>query len=152
MERNTKDIMNIYSRRISLFQDLLNCIIHERDNLINQDIKGIWSSLAEKQSILDSLEETKQHLDGVTEKDMVSRDIPQEDRDKILELSKILIGLKQEIKTRVKENVSFINETLDFSHELISTMTMTDADKCNSYGPYGRARRGARSLIYQGEV
>jgi hypothetical protein len=152
MERNTKDIMNIYSRRISLFQDLLNCIIHERDNLINQDIKGIWSSLAEKQSILDSLEETKQHLDGVTEKDMVSRDIPQEDRDKILELSKILIGLKQEIKTRVKENVSFINETLDFFHELISTMTMTDADKCNSYGPYGRARRGARSLIYQGEV
>jgi hypothetical protein len=152
MERNTKDIMNIYSRRISLFQDLLNCIIHERDNLINQDIKGIWSSLAEKQSILDSLEETKQHLDGVTEKDMVSCDIPQEDRDKILELSKILIGLKQEIKTRVKENVSFINETLDFFHELISTMTMTDADKCNSYGPYGRARRGARSLIYQGEV
>jgi len=152
MERNTKDIMNIYSRRISLFQDLLNCIIHERDNLINQDIKGIWSSLAEKQSILDSLEETKQHLDGVTKKDMVSRDIPQEDRDKILELSKILIGLKQEIKTRVKENVSFINETLDFFHELISTMTMTDADKCNSYGPYGRARRGARSLIYQGEV
>jgi len=152
MEINTKDIMNIYSRRISLFQDLLNCIIRERDNLINQDIKGIWSSLAEKQSILDSIEETKHRLDGITDKDMIRRDIPQEDRDKIMQLSKALTRLKQEIRIRVKENVSFINETLDFFHELISTMTATENDKCNYYGPSGSYKKGSRSLMYQGEV
>lgn len=152
MGKNTKDIMNIYSRRIALFQDLLNCVIRERDNLINQDIKGIWASLAEKQSILDSIEETRHNLHGITERDMIRSDIPQEDRDKIMELSKTLIRLKQEIKVRVSENVLFINETLDFFHELISTMTITDADKCNSYGPYGHARKGAKSLIYQGEI
>jgi len=152
MERNTKDIMDIYSRRISLFKDLLNCIIRERDNLINQDIKGIWSSLAEKQSILDELEETRHCIDGITERDKVIRDIPQEDRDKIMVLSKTLIRLKQEIRTMVAENVSFINEMLEFFHELISAMTTSEDDKCNSYGPYGNPRRGHRSLIYQGEV
>jgi hypothetical protein len=152
MERNTKDIMDIYSRRISLFQDLLKCITRERDNLINQDIKGIWSSLAEKQSILDDLEETKLRLNGITERDKIIRDIPQVDRDKIMDLSKTLIRLKQEIRARVAENVSFINETLEFFHELISAMTMTEDDKCNSYGPYGNPRRCHRSLIYQGEV
>jgi hypothetical protein len=151
MEKNTKDIMDIYSRRISLFQDLLKCITRERDNLINQDIKGIWASLAEKQSILDDLEETNR-LGGITERDKIIRDIPQEDRDKIMDLSKTLIRLKQEIRARVSENVSFINETLEFFHELISTMTMTEANKCNSYGPYGNSRRSHQSFIYQGEV
>jgi hypothetical protein len=152
MERNTKDIMDIYSRRISLFQDLLKCITRERDNLINQDIKGIWSSLAEKQSILDDLEETKHRLAGITERDKLIGDIPQEDRDKIMYLSKTLIRLKQEIRARITENVSFINETLEFFHELISVMTMSEDDKCSSYGPYGNPRKCHRSLIYQGEV
>ena len=152
MERNIKEIMNIYSRRISLFQDLLNCIAHERDNLINQDIKGIWSSLAEKQSILDSIEETRHHLNGISEQDLLQGDIPKEDKDKIMELSKTLNRLKQEIRTRVRENISFINEAIDFFHEMISAMTVTETDKYNSYGPYGHARRGVRSLIYQGEV
>jgi len=152
MERNTKDIMDIYSRRISLFQDLLKCITRERDNLINQDIKGIWSSLAEKQSILDDLEETKLRLNGITERDKIIRDIPQVDRDKIMDLSKTLIRLKQEIQARIAENVSFINETLGFFNELISAMTMNESDRVNSYGPYGNPRRGQRSLIYQGEV
>jgi len=152
MEGNAKDIMNIYLKRIFLFQDLLNCLIRERDNLINQDIKGIWSSLEEKQSILTSIEETKHHINGISGKDINFRDIPAEDRDKIMELSRTLIRLKLEIKARVKENVSFINETLEFFHEMISAMTMTEADKCNSYGPSGITRRGLRSVIYQGEA
>jgi len=151
MEINTQEIMNVYSRRISLFQDLLSCIIRERDNLINQDIKGIWSSLAEKQSILDSIEETNRHFDGI-DKDIDRREMPQEDRDKIMQMLKTLIRLKQEIRARVKENVSFINETLDFFHELISTMTRSEEDKCNYYGPSGSFRKGSRNLIYQGEV
>ncbi|GEM_PF-1823440 len=152
MEGNTKHIMNIYLRRISLFQDLLKCVIRERDNLINQDIKGIWDSLAEKQAILDSLEETKNQFYGIKEKDLVRHDIPQEDRDKIMELSKTLVRLRQEIRTRVGENVAFISETLEFFHELISAMTMNEDDRCESYGPYCNSHKGHRSMIYQGEV
>jgi hypothetical protein len=152
MEQNSKEIMSIYLKRASLFQDLLKCIEHERENLIHQDIQGIWSSLEEKQPILESIEETKHHIDSISDTKIAYKDMPPEDRDKIMEVSKTLIRLKQEIKTRVRENVSFINETLDFFHEMISTMTMTESDKCASYGPSGISRRGPRSLMYQGEV
>jgi len=152
MQQRVKDIINTYLRKNSLFQELLNCIIRERDNLINQDIKGIWASLEEKQTILESIEETKHYLNGISGRDINFRDIPPDDRDKIMELSRTLIRLRQEIKVRVKENVSFINETLEFFNEMISVMTMNEADKCNSYGPSGISRRGLRSVIYQGEV
>ncbi|MBN1628116.1 MAG: flagellar export chaperone FlgN [Deltaproteobacteria bacterium] len=152
MEITTKDIIDNYSRRLSLFKDLLSCIMRERENLINRDIRGIWSSLEEKQSIVDSIEETTSQLNGIMVKDAVNRDMLERERSKIVELSRSLMRLKQEIRARVSENVSFINETLGFFNEIISAMTMSEADKCASYGPYGNARRGRRCLMYQGRV
>jgi hypothetical protein len=153
MEQPATEIINIYLRKISLFQDLLNCVIRERENLITQDIKGIWSSLEEKESILASIDVTKHQLGGGSGSNMNLRDFSPVDREKINELSRTLVRLRLEIKTRVKENMSFINETLDFFHEMISAMTTSEADKCNnSYGPSGNSRKGARSLIYQSEA
>jgi hypothetical protein len=152
MEQRAKEIINNYIKEISLFQDLLSCVIRERDNLINQDIKGIWDSLEEKESILSSIEESRRPLSGVSGEEIGLRDLPSQDKDRIRELSRALIRLKLEIKARVKENVSFINETLAFFHEMISAMTMSEIDKSNSYGPSGICRRGPRSVIYQGEV
>jgi hypothetical protein len=150
MEQNAKDIMAVYQERIFLYQDLLKCIDHERETLISQDINGIWTSLEEKQKILDSIERTKNNLGNFSGKDMGN--FSREDREKIIRLSRTIIGLKQEIKARTKENISFINDTLEFFNELISTMTKTETDKLNSYGPTGNTRRGQRSSIYQGEV
>jgi flagellar biosynthesis/type III secretory pathway chaperone len=152
MESKAKDIIDIYKRRISLFKDLLTCITQEKENLINQDINGLWSALEEKQKLLASIEATKNPLDGCSYKDLNFRDFSSNDKDKIRELSRMLIGLKQEIRARVRENVSFINETLDFFNEMISSLTMTETDKCYSYGPSGNSRKGLRSLMYQGEA
>jgi len=152
MEKSAKDIIAIYLKRISLFQDLLNCIVLEREHLITQNIKGIWSSLEEKQSIMDSIEETKSQLGGASCNEIALGDFSSEDRNKIMELSRAIVLLKCDIQARVKENVSFINETLDFFDEMISTMTMTQADTCRSYGPSGNSMRGPRSQIYQGEA
>jgi len=152
MTAQSKDIINVYSRRISLFQDLLKCMARERENLINRDIKGIWSSLEEKQSILDSIEETRDPLNVISERERIIHDYRQEDRHKIMELSMTLAGLKQEIRARVAENISFINETLDFFNEIISVMTKAGDESFNPYGPYGNPRRTQRSMMYQGEV
>jgi len=152
MEITTKDIIDIYSRRISLFNDLLNCIMRERDNLINRDIRGIWSSLEEKQSIMDAIEETGRRLNGITERDIINRNMPGRDRDKIMELSRTLLRVKREIRARVGENVSFINETLDFFNEIISVMTKAGDDGFNHYGPYGNLQKAQKSVMYQGEV
>jgi hypothetical protein len=152
MEQNEKEIINNYMKEISLFQDLLNCIIRERDRLINQDIKGIWDSLEEKESILASIEQNRSLMKGIANGDSSSMEIAPQNRERIRELSRALTRLKLEIKSRVKENVSFINETLSFFHEMISAMTMSELDKSSSYGPSRFSRRGSRSVIYQGEV
>jgi hypothetical protein len=152
MELRAKKIIDNYIKEISLFQDLLNCIIRERDHLINQDIKGIWDSLEEKESILASIEENKNLLKNGSEDQINLRDIPAQDRSRIRELSRALIRLKLDIKARVKENVSFINEAISFFHEMISAMTMSEIDKSNAYGPSGYSRRTQKSMIYQGEV
>jgi hypothetical protein len=152
MEQNATEIMNSYMKEISLFQDLLNCVIRERERLINHDIKGIWDSLEEKETILASIEENKSVMKDASGSDLSSLEIASQDRERIRELSRALITLKLEITSRVRENVSFINETLSFFHEMISAMTMSDIAKSNSYGPSGFARRGPRSAIYQGEV
>jgi len=152
MEQNEKEIINNYMKEISLFQDLLNCIIRERDRLINQDIKGIWDSLEEKESILASIEQNRSLMKGIANGDSSSMEIAPQNRERIRELSRALTRLKLEIKSRVKENVSFINETLSFFHEMISAMTMSELDKPSSYGPSRFSRRGSRSVIYQGEV
>jgi len=152
MEQRAKKITDYYIKEISLFQDLLNCIIRERDHLINQDIKGIWDSLEEKESILASIEDNRNLSKGGSEDGTGLRDIPPQDRDRIRELSRALIRLKLDIKTRVEENVSFINEAISFFHEMISAMTMSEIDKSNAYGPSGFSRKAPRSVIYQGEV
>jgi hypothetical protein len=152
MEQNAKEIMNNYMKEISLFQDLLKCITRERDHLINQDIKGIWDSLEEKESVLASIEQNRGLMKVVTSGDLSSLEIAPQDRERIRELSRALARLKLEIKSRVKENVSFINETLSFFEEMITAMTVNEIDNSNSYGRSGFSRRGPRSAIYQGEV
>jgi hypothetical protein len=57
MEKDINRLKNLYLKRVSLYEDLLNCIKRESDNLINQDIQGIWSSLDEKKEILEAIEE-----------------------------------------------------------------------------------------------
>jgi hypothetical protein len=152
MEQHAKKITDYYIKEISLFQDLLKCIIRERDHLINQDIKGIWDSLAEKESILAAIEDSRNLSKGGSEDGTVLKDIAAQDRERIRELSRALIRLKLDIKARVEENVSFINEAISFFHEMISAMTMSEIDKSNSYGPSGFSRRATKSVIYQGEV
>ena len=55
MESSVQGIEEIYQRKISLFKKLLNCIALERDNLINQDLESLWSVMAEKEKILESI-------------------------------------------------------------------------------------------------
>ena len=119
MEIDILKIKEIYLKRISLFKDLLNCIDRERDNLINQDINGIWSTMEEKQRILESLEETNGQIQKIDGREPSYRDIPHEERHSIVELTQTLSDLKEEAKVRVGENMSFIKETLDFFHDII---------------------------------
>lgn len=150
METEISEIKKIYRKRISLFRELLTCMDRERDCLMSQDIQGLWSTMKEKQEILGSIEETKGHVRKIAGREPAYLDIPAKDRQSITELSQTLLDLREEIKVRVSENISFIQETLDFFHEIISTLTKTGQME-GSYGPVKNNLRES-SLIYHSEV
>lgn len=151
MEKDINILRNLYLRRVSLYEELLGCIKRESDNLIKQDIKGIWSSLDEKKEILEAIEENTSCFPENSGSNSVPADVPRQDRETIMQLKRKLSDLKQEIGIRVKENVSFINETLGFIDGLFSSLSNTDK-RPDIYCRSLKKRNGSSNLIYHNEV
>ena len=153
MKKDLKDIKAVFLKKISLFKELLNCVSRERDDLINLDIKNIWAAMEEKQRIADSIEEADIQL-----KEMISaggsiyKYIPADERPAVMEFSKTLAGLREEIRVRMGENVTFIKDTLGFFHEVISIFTTGDNSSEIFYSPVKSTSRKAQNFIYHNEV
>ncbi|MBN2420152.1 MAG: flagellar export chaperone FlgN [Deltaproteobacteria bacterium] len=151
MEKDAKILKGLYTKRISLYEDLLGCIKRESDNLINQNIKGIWSSLDEKKEILEAIEENTACFPENSGANPIPDDVSRHDRDTIMQFKKRLSDLKQEISARVRENVSFINETLGFINDIFSSLSNADK-KPDTYGRNLKKRNNPSNLIYYNEV
>jgi hypothetical protein len=151
MEKDIIRLKNLYLKRVSLYEDLLGCIKRESENLMSQNIKGIWSSLDEKKEILEAIEENNRSFPENYTVNPVPADIPRHDKDLIMGFKRKLIDLKQEIGARVKDNLSFINETLTFINDVFYTITNTDK-KPDTYGRDLKRRNRSSNLIYHNEV
>ncbi len=151
MEKDINILKGLYMKRISLYEDLLGCIKRESDNLISQNIKGIWSSLDEKKEILEAIEENTRCFPENSGSNPFPADVPRQDRDALMQLKRKLMDLKQEIGIRVKENVSFINETLGFINDIFSSLSNIDK-KPETYNRNLKKRNGSSNLIYHNEV
>jgi hypothetical protein len=151
MEKNINILKSLYTKRISLYEDLLGCIKRESDNLINQNIKGIWSSLDEKKEILEAIEENTRCFPENSDSNPLPADIPRQEIDAIMQFKRKLSDLKQEIGARIKENISFINDTLGFINDLFLSLSNIK-DKPDIYGRERNKRNGLSNLIYHNEV
>ena len=152
MKKDLKDIKAVFHKKISLFKELLNCVSRERDNLIDLDLKNIWTVMEEKQRIVNAIEETDNELkEMVGTKGNIYKNIPANERPSVMELSKTLSGLREEIRVRLEENVTFIKETLGFFHEIISIFTMGNRSEI-AYSPTKSAKHKVQNVIYHNEV
>lgn len=151
MEKDINILKNFYKKRILLYEELLGCIKRESDNLIKQNIKGIWSSLDEKKEILEAIEENNRSFSENSGPNPVPADIPRQDKDAIMQLRRKLMDLKQEIGVRVRENVSFINDTLGFINDIFSSINTT-GNIPDTYDRNLKKRNGSSNLIYRNEV
>ncbi len=151
MEKDINRLKNLYLKRVSLYEDLLGCIKRESENLVNQDIKGIWSSLDEKKEILEAIEENNRSFPENYTATPMPTDVSRKDKELIMGFKRRLMDLKQEIGTRINENISFINETLTFINDVFNTITNGDI-KPDTYGRDLKRRSGTSNLIYHNEV
>jgi hypothetical protein len=151
MEKEIIRLKNLYLKRVSLYEELLGCIKRESENLLNQDIKGIWSSLDEKNEILEAIEENNRSFPDNYSTNPVPVDISKNDKDLLMGFKRKLMDLKQEIGARINENISFINETLTFINDVFYTITNTGKQP-DTYGRDMKRRNMISNLIYHNEV
>jgi len=151
MQSVLQTIEEAYRKKVSLFQDLLHCVTAERDDLIKVNIDNLWVLMEKKQKILQAIEEAKGQIKNLAEEDPAYQNASGKERGHIIELSKRMVSLKEEIKTRVKENVTFIQESLQFVDEIISIFSMGGRLE-PSYDPARKHRKGLSAGIYQRQV
>lgn len=149
MEKKIKEIEKLYMERIALYRNLLSCVKQERENLINQDVKGIWDSLDEKNKILHSIMDINSLLDGLKEKAEEKYSV--EDKKNFLRLANTLNTLKQEVGVRLKENIIFIRDTLGFINDIFSIFIRGENTE-KTYGRYGTRHNEPANLLYHNEA
>lgn len=139
-----------YRRQIVLCEKLLDCVVRERETLIDLDVDRLWSITEEKQRILRSIEEVQTQREGHRSRD--SKEVSALAEYGVAgKLFLKLELLKKDIRKRVAENARFVGETLGFFDELVSLLAV-GAQGPDSYPPIGRTRKGALPLIYSKEV
>ncbi|MFO7783495.1 MAG: hypothetical protein ACQET7_01230 [Thermodesulfobacteriota bacterium] len=121
-------------RKISLLQDLVDCLGKERESLLEINVTGLWAVMEEKQAILEAIEE-----------------LPAAAYSTPPPLRSEIDRLKEEIRHRTRENTEFTRSSLAVFDEFISRITGTGRDD-QTYRPPGEEHRVQRSPIYRRKV
>lgn len=151
METLNQKITAGYQKEAALFQDLLNCLDLERDNLINLNLENLWATMEKKQGLLESIEGVQGEIKGLLAEDREKQPVATDDRHRLTSLSARVTHLKEEVRSRVKENVLFIQETLGFFDELVQIF-MSGGEIGRSYGPGSKKAGNFTPLILYKEV
>ncbi len=143
---NVRLIEKLFYKKIMLYHDLLYCFKHERESLINLDLDKLWSISKEKEETCAKINTTKHEIIAALDLQENQKTfdlnramdlIPAESRAEFQKLYLRLIKLKSEIEAFRKENMAFVNDSLQFLDEIIATITGADGpgimynDKCH---------------------
>ncbi len=125
-----EEIKTLFHRKIMLYDDLLHSLREERDSLIQIDLDALWRISKEKEKICLKIASIRQEIiSGLSmskEKNFslngVMESIPREFKSSFHKLILRLIKLKREIDVLRKENMIYINDSLQFLDEMISIL------------------------------
>ena len=151
MKTSFDHITEAYQKEIALHQELLECLSRERDHLVDLNLENLWSLMEEKTRILKSIEETRETIKAHRDEQQRTQESSSEVRRIVTSFSGKIDRLKGEIRARVRENVSFIQDTLGFLDEMISIF-ITGAQPAPVYNPVRKGRHESANLIYHREV
>jgi hypothetical protein len=123
MEALTVDkIEKLFYKKIMLYNDLLYCFEEERKSLINIDLNklcGQIKSIRQEMSVAVNLENKANAFNLSLIIDL----IPGKYADKFKKLNLRILKLKGEIEILRKQNILYIEDSLEFMDEMISILT-----------------------------
>ena len=139
-------IEKLFYEKIMLYDDLLHCFKAETELLIRIDLDKLWKISKEKETICTRIAAARKEIISAAdpEKDQESFDLnrimdlmPREYKAEFQKLYLRLIKLKSEIEIFRKQNMIFIDDSLEFLDEMIAIITGNDRsqsvynDKCH---------------------
>ncbi|MFH1671939.1 MAG: flagellar export chaperone FlgN [Pseudomonadota bacterium] len=139
MERKLDIIESDLQKKVLLYKDVVECLKRERKCLIEVDMDELWDVSMEKQTIVSDINTLRKRLlervrDIVPEFHIEGKKswfaqiipyVPPDDRERFKNLYHTLMGLKMEIKTRSKENMSIIEDSIVVLDDIISIIANT---------------------------
>jgi len=133
MEAFTVDtIEKLFYKKIMLYNDLLHCFEEERKSLISIDLNKLWGLSKEKDEICSQIKSIRREMSVAVnlenEQDAFNLNqvmdlIPGKCTDKFKKLYLRILKLKGEIEILRKQNILYIDDSLEFLDEMISIIT-----------------------------
>ena len=124
-----QSLERLFYQKIVLYNDLLDCFKNERESLINIDLDKLWSISKEKEEICSKINSIQHEIISILNPEIDQKSfspkhilhlIPGKDRAKFQKLDMTLLKLKAELEVLRKENMIFINDSLQFLDEMMS--------------------------------
>lgn len=125
-------IEKLFYRKIMLYNDLLHCLEEERKSLIEINIDKLWGLSKKKDEICEEIKSIKQKVfaaanqgddQGSINLNRIMEIIPVKNRDRFKKLYLRILKLKGEIEVLRKQNIIYIDDSLEFLDEMISIIT-----------------------------
>jgi len=133
MEAFTVDtIEKLFYKKIMLYNDLLHCFEEERKSLIGIELNKLWGLSKEKDEICAQIKTIRREMSVAfnLEKEQDSFNlnlvmdlIPGKYTDKFKKLYLRILKLKGEIEILRKQNILYIDDSLEFLDDMISIIT-----------------------------
>jgi len=147
---------DLFHKKIILSNDLLHCLKKERESLINIDLDSLWSISKEKEDICSKIESIREEIASaldlrVDQRFLASHQIlellPEKHKATFQKLFHTLLKLEGEIEVIRKENMIFIDDSLQFLDEMMSILTGKTKSKILYNDKCHWSRSGANVLL-----
>ncbi len=125
-------IQKVMACKITAYRDMLNCLLSEREALINVEVERLWDVSQKKEKLCRRIESLRKKLskligkNGNGESININNIFPyltREQGEKIRPYFLTLKRLKEEIKTIREENITVINDSLRFLDDMIAILS-----------------------------
>jgi len=137
MEARLKELERIFGEKILLYSNLLECLKREQEYLIEVDMERLWVVSEEKQEIISNIHKIDSRIDTILleifpEVKEESRRIPMSEviprlpdryQKRLKSLNLTLFLLEKEVKSLGRENMLFIEDSLQFLDQILAILT-----------------------------
>lgn len=150
------EVEGSFEKQAAMLEQLRDCLEMERESLIQVDVDELWELMETKNSLVVGIEKLGNEIKCLLNQCFeCSTETPRARALKewpwFRDFSKRTALLKEDIQTRLRENLSFIRDTLGFFNELVGIIVQGGAQE-RGYEHLGKLPEATGPRIYHREV